>query len=384
MVTELNMAFVAVTSDWWLDSGATVHVCNNREMFKIFNDLKEPEEVLMGNDAAAKVLGKGSVELNFTSGQKLTLVNVFYVPELRKNLVSASLLCKKGFKVVLESDNVIVSKNGVFVGKGYSSNGMFKLSINEINAVNYVDSSFLLWHARLGHLNYGYLNYMSEYKYINCKYDHDNKCEICVEAKMTKKPFHKVERSSELLQLVHSDICELNGQLTRGGKRYFITFIDDHSRYTYVYLMKTKDEAFDKFKEYKAEIENQKDKRIKVLRTDRGGEYFPESFNRFCEDNGIIHQRTAPYTPQQNGVAERKNRSLVDMINAMLMNAKLPLNLWGEALLTACHVYNKIPLKRLGGSPYELWNNGRKPNLNYFKVWGCIAYYKVFDPTVAS
>jgi len=144
--------------------------------------------------------------------------------------------------------------------------------------------------------------------------------------------------------------------------------------------MKTKDEAFDKFKEYKAEIENQKDKRIKVLRTDRGGEYFPESFNRFCEDNGIIHQRTAPYTPQQNGVAERKNRSLVDMINAMLMNAKLPLNLWGEALLTACHVYNKIPLKRLGGSPYELWNNGRKPNLNYFKVWGCIAYYKVFDP----
>ena len=90
-------------------------------------------------------------------------------------------------------------------------------------------------------------------------------------------------------------------KLTRGGKRYFITFIDDHTRYTYVYLLKTKDEVFEKFKEFKSEVENQKEKRIKVLRSDRGGEYFSDIFNQFCEDNGIIHQRTAPYTPQENG-----------------------------------------------------------------------------------
>ena len=104
---------------------------------------------------------------------------------------------------------------------------------------------------------------------ISCKIDEFNKCEICVKSKMVKKPFHSVERSSNLLDLVHSDICELNGILTRGGNRYFITFIDDCSRYTYVYLLKHKDDAFGVFKVYKTEVENQLGRKIKILRSDR-------------------------------------------------------------------------------------------------------------------
>ena len=98
--------------------------------------------------------------------------------------------------------------------------------------------------------------------------------------------------------MIHSDICELNGILTRGGNKYFITFIDDASRYTYVYLMRNKDQAFQMFKNYKYEIENQKGKKIKILKSDRGGEYFPLEFSKFCEENGIIHQTSSPYTPQ--------------------------------------------------------------------------------------
>lgn len=93
----------------------------------------------------------------------------------------------------------------------------------------------------------------------------------------------------------------------------------------------------------------------------------------------MIHQTSAPYTPQQNGLAERKNRTLVDMVNAMLLSAKLPFNLWGEALLTACHIHNRIPSRKTKVSPYELWK-GRKPNLNYLRVWGCLAFYRVPDP----
>lgn len=104
--------------------------------------------------------------------------------------------------------------------------------------------------------------------------EHKDKCEICVQAKMKRKSFPKVDRQSEILELVHSDICELNGQLTRGGNRYFITFIDDCFRYTYVYLLKYKDQAFETFKIYKAEVENQRGKKIQILRSDRGGEYF--------------------------------------------------------------------------------------------------------------
>lgn len=196
---------------------------------------------------------------------------------------------------------------------------------------------------------------------------------------MVKKPFHSVKRTSQLLDLIHTDICEMNGMLTRGGNRYFITFIDDCSRFTYVYLLKTKDEAFNVFKAYKAEVENQLGRKIKVLRSDRGGEYFPNDFNIFCEEHGIVHECSAPRTPEQNGLAERKNRTFQEMINAMLLHSELPLNLWGEALLAACHILNRIPLKKNKISPYELWK-GRKPNIGYFKVWGCLAYYKNTDP----
>ena len=184
---------------------------------------------------------------------------------------------------------------------------------------------------------------------------------------MTEKHFSKSDRNSIMLELVHSDVYELNGVLTRGGERYFITFIDDFSRFTYVYLMRNKDEFFDMFKCYKTEVENQNDRKIKILRSDRGREYFTNDFSTFCEEYGMIHQNLAPYTPQKNGLAEKKNWILVDMVNAMILSADLPFNLWGEALFTACHVHNKVPSKKIKVSPYELWN-GRKPNLDYIKV----------------
>jgi len=137
-----------------------------------------------------------------------------------------------------------------------------------------------------------------------------DKCEICAKSKLIKKPFPSVKRNSNLLDLVHSDICEFNGMLTRGGKRYFITFVDDCNKYLYVYLMRSKDEAFTMFKKYKAEVENQLEKKIKVLHLDRGGEYFLNEFSSFCEEHGIIHQVSASYNLQQNGLAERKNQSL--------------------------------------------------------------------------
>ena len=134
--------------------------------------------------------------------------------------------------------------------------------------------------------------------YLSIKDDiKKDKCKICAQAKITKKPFPKVERNTQILDLVHSDICEFNGILTRGGKRYFITFIDDCSRYIYVYLLRSKDETFDAFKCYKSEVENQKERKIKILRSDKGGEYFPEEFDHLCEEFGIIHQSRPLYSP---------------------------------------------------------------------------------------
>ncbi|GJW75361.1 retrovirus-related pol polyprotein from transposon TNT 1-94 [Tanacetum coccineum] len=395
MIQELHMASVTTTDDWWYDSGATTHVCNNRDLFKTYKETEDGHEVMMGDNHTSKVIGSGNVEIQFTSGKKLTLMNVLHVPNIRKNLVSGFKLCKSGVKAVIESDKVILSKANVFVGKAYACDGMFKLNINKITSSAYLPdcnfissfniecSTFNLWHNRLGHINYRTMKDMLKQGIISYNGEHKDKCEICVQAKMKRKPFPKVDRQSEILELVHSDICELNGQLTRGGNRYFITFIDDCSRYTYVYLLKSKDQAFETFKIYKAEVENQRGKKIQILRSDRGGEYFSTEFSSYCESQGLIHQRTTPYTPQQNGVAERKNRVLQDMINAMLVSANLPKNLWGEALLTACHVSNRIIAKKLKVSPYEIWK-GRKPNISYFRVWGCLAYYKVPLPNTSK
>ena len=146
----------------------------------------------------------------------------------------------------------------------------------------------------------------------------NSKCHVCVESKQTREP-HKAAEARDLapLELIHSDLCEMNGVLTKGGKKYFMTLIDDSTRFCYIYLLKSKDEALYYFKIYKAEVENQLERKIQKVRLDRGGKYFLNLFTLFCEEHGIIHERTFPYSPQSNGVAERKNRTLTDLVNTI-------------------------------------------------------------------
>jgi transposase InsO family protein len=152
-----------------------------------------------------------------------------------------------------------------------------------------------------------------------------------VQSKQSRKP-HKVaeERHLTPLELIHSDICEMNDVLTEGGQRYFMIMIDDASRYCYVYLLKTKDKALNYFKTYKAEVENQLEKKIKCFRSNRGGEYFSNEFDLFCVEYGIIHERAPPYSPKSNGVAKRKNHTLIDFVNSVLDTARLSKALWGR------------------------------------------------------
>ena len=129
-----------------------------------------------------------------------------------------------------------------------------------------------------------------------------------------------------------------------------------------IYLLRTKDEALEMFIKYKSEVENQKNKRIKRLRTDRAGEYESNPFKEFCEQNGIIYEITPPYSPEPNGIAERKNKTLKEMMNVVLVSSGLSSNMWGEAILSTCHIQNKVPHKKTSKTHFELWD-GRKPNL---------------------
>ena len=198
MITEVHMASATEnSSEWWYDSGATIHVCNNKTLFKEYVEAANGIEVIMGNHNTAKVLGTRTVELKLSSGKKLVLTNVYHVLDIKKNLVSASLLSKNGVKAVLESDKLILSKNGVFVGKGYSCNDMYKLNIiinkSDVGCAYIVDSSFM-WHARFGHMNFNYMKYMSEHGLTSYKQNVYDKCEICIESKIRKKPFPSTNR----------------------------------------------------------------------------------------------------------------------------------------------------------------------------------------------
>jgi transposase InsO family protein len=173
-----------------------------------------------------------------------------------------------------------------------------------------------------------------------------SKCHDCVQSKKPRKPQKAAEaRNLATLELIHTDLSEMNGVLTKGGKRYFMTLIDDYIRFFYVYLLKSKDEVFHYFKIYNAEIENQLERKIKRVWSHGGGEYFSNEFSEFCAEHGIIHERTPPYSPKSNGIAKRNNHTLTDLVDAMLETAGLSKECWGEVVLTACHVLNRVATK---------------------------------------
>ena len=147
-----------------------------------------------------------------------------------------------------------------------------------------------------------------------CEDDKPSNCEVCVQAKITRKPFPSVTRSTELLDLIHSDTCDLKSFVTRGGMKYFITFIDDHSRLCHVYLLKSKDETLDKFIEFRTHVEIQLRRPVKKLRSDRGGEYHSKEVESYSKEFGIVAGATTSYSPQSNGISERKKRTLTEMV----------------------------------------------------------------------
>ncbi|GKE11621.1 retrotransposon protein, putative, ty1-copia subclass, partial [Tanacetum coccineum] len=186
-------------------------------------------------------------------------------------------------------------------------------------------------------------------------------------------------KSKDILGLIHTDVCGPFRTVSREGASYFITFKDDFSRYGYVYLMKHKHEVFETFKVFQNEVENQLGKKIKVIRSNRGGEYLSHEFVNHMKSCGIVSELTPPYTPQHNGVSERRNRTLLDMVRSMMNLTTLLKSFWGYALESAARIPNIVSTKKVERTPYEIWH-GKAPKLSYLRVWGCEALVKQDRP----
>ena len=191
-------------------------------------------------------------------------------------------------------------------------------------------------------------------------------CEPYLAGKACRKPFGKAMRATQSFELIHSDICGPMNVKVRHGALYFLTVIDDYTQYGYVQLIAHRYEALDCFKRFVAKVENKHEKSLKAFRTNRGCDYLSDQFKDLCEEKGIRRQLTISNTPQQNGVAKRRNRMLLDMVRSMMAQANLPISYWEDALLTAAYILNHVPSQSVSSTPYELWK-GEKPNLKHLR-----------------
>jgi hypothetical protein len=237
-----------------------------------------------------------------------------------------------------------------------------------------------LWHRILAHINYKALPYICKVvtSLPKLKVDHESVCNGCAQGKNIKNPFPKRDNKAKgVLELIHSDVCGPMPPSSISGYVYYVSFIDDYSRKTWVYFLKSKDEVFNKFKEFKALIENIFERKIKILRLDNGGEYTSKEFVNFCKDVGIKRELTTPYNPQQNGVAKRKNKTIMEAVKTMIHDQDLPMCLWAEATMTAVYVKNRLSHSALGFKTPEEMFTGNKPKVSHLKIFGCPVFIHI-------
>jgi transposase InsO family protein len=239
-----------------------------------------------------------------------------------------------------------------------------------------------LWHKRLGHHNYTDIRKMISNELVDglvldSTAEPDPICEPCLAGKMHANPFPSSEHhATEVLELIHSDVHQI-GVTSHGGYKYWVSFIDDCSRFKALYPMKKKSDTFDCFKRFKAWAENLTGKKIKRLRDDKGGEYMSNEFQKFLDECGISREHTVHNRPQQNGVAERANRLFAERIVALLEESGLSRKYWAECLAALIHVLNRCSTSAVEGkTSHEVWYK-EKPGVGHLRVWGCLAYVHI-------
>jgi len=364
-------------SEWCIDSGATSHMCANKSRFITFEEWQQEIELADNNCVVAQ--GRGSIRIKTTTCV-VTLQDVLYVPNLNRNFISVGRALKQRLKVIFDDDYALLkTKDNEIIMKANEENNLFIFREEKPSCYQLSGNNAVKWHYRFGHLNYKSLNDLSNKDLVrgfDCnKIEKDTKCVVCMKSKAHVMPYPNASesRAKEKLQLVHTDVCGPFKTASIGGSHYFVTFIDDMSRRVFVYFLKGKDEVFEKFKTFKNMAEKQTGQKLKAIRSDNGREYVNKQFDQYLSENGIVRQLSTAYCPQQNGVAERFNRTLIEMARSMLCHSGLHTYLWAEAISTAAYLRNRCPTRALDDcTPYEAWT-GRKPAVDHLRIFGALA-----------
>jgi len=371
---------------WILDTGASDHMSSKSTFLHDLRPLTYPMMVNLPNGTKVQVTQSGS--LRITDG--MGLHNVLLVPEFQFNLLSIRRLCDQLRSTVQFLDTRVLlqapsQRKPLVIGRAYQ--GLYvldkKLLADSGSTTQYshfcnnVSSSvsFNIWHQRLGHMSCNKMKLVPGVHFPSTVIN-DIVCEVCPKAKQPRLPFpvsHSM--STEIFQLLHVDTWGPYHTKTYTGHRYFLTIVDDCSRATWTHLMVTKDEAMSLLKAFTIMVKTQFGKDVKIIRSDNALE-LSKSYEilDFFTSFGITHQTSCVHTPQQNGVVERKHRHLLEVSRALMFQASLPLRYWGDCVLAATHLINRLPTKVLQGkTPYEKLH-GTAPTYNHLRVFGCLCF----------
>ncbi|GJS27211.1 retrovirus-related pol polyprotein from transposon TNT 1-94 [Tanacetum coccineum] len=358
------------------------HMTGNRSKLKNFVE-KFIGSVRFGNDHFGAIMGYG----DYVIGDSV-ISRVYYVEGLGHNLFSVGQFCDSDLEVAFRKHSCFVRDiNGADLLKGSRRTNLYTISIDDMMKSSPIcllskasKSKSWLWHRRLNHLNFGTINDLARKDLVRglprLKFEKDHLCSACQLGK-SKKFSHKPKSENtnmEVLHTLHMDLCGPMRVQSINGKKYILVIVDDYSRFTWVKFLRSKDETPEFVINFLKQIQVGLNKTVRYIRTDNGTEFVNQVMSKYYEGVGIFHQKSVPRTPQQNGVVERRNRTLVEAARTMLIFSKAPMFLWAEAVATACYTQNRSLIHtRHNKTPYELVHD-KKPDLTFLRVFGALCY----------
>ncbi|GJU50606.1 putative ribonuclease H-like domain-containing protein [Tanacetum coccineum] len=364
---------------WYLDSGCSKHMTGDRSQLTNFIS-KFLGTVKFGNDQVAKIMGYGDYQIG-----NVTISRVYYVEGLGHNLFSVGQFCDSNLEVAFRQHTCFIRNlEGVDLLTGSRGDNLYTLSLGNMMASSPIcllskasKTKSWLWHRRLSHLNFGAINHLARHGLVRglpkLKFEKDHLCSACALGKSSKKP-HKPkseDTNQEKLYLLHMDLCGPMRVASVNGKKYILVIVDDYSRFTWVKCLRSKDEAPAFIINFLKMIQVRLKETVRRIRTDNGTEFVNQTLREYYEKVGISHETSVARSPQQNGVVERRNRTLIEAARTMLIYAKAPLFLWAEAVATACYTQNRSMIRRRHGkTPYKLLHD----KLPIYRIFMCLVH----------
>ncbi|GJS16152.1 putative ribonuclease H-like domain-containing protein [Tanacetum coccineum] len=364
----------------FVDSGCSRHMTGNITHLSDFKDFDGGYVTFGGGAYGGRITGKGTIKTD-----NLDFDDVYFVKELKFNLFSVSQMCdKKNYVLFTDSECLVLSPNfklpdeNQILLKIPRQDNMYSFDMKNIVpkdsltclVAKATSEESMLWHRRLGHINFKNINKLVKENLVRDlplkRFENDQTCVACLKGKQHRascktKAFNPITKP---LFMLHMDLFGPTFVSSLMHKKYCLVVTDDYSRFSWVFFLTTKDETSEILKNFIKEVENLVDKKVKIIRSDNGTEFKNKVMDDFCREKGIKREYSVARTPQQNGVAERKNRTLIEAARTMLADSKLPTTFWAEAVSTACYVQNRVLIvKPHNKTPYELFR-GFKPAID--------------------